>query len=63
MKKQPEPVKSATFLASIPDIKSAFQADADEVRVMLSVPGEYRAEAMKLAGMFGVVLEVAIREH
>ena len=51
------------FLATIPDVKSAFQADQDTIRVTLELPSQYRAQGLKLADMFGKVLEVAVKEH
>ena len=57
------PAQPVSFLAHIPDIKTAFQADCDVVRVTFEIPKEYRSEAMKLADMFGRVLEIAVREH
>jgi len=51
------------FVGYIPNIKSAFQADGDEVRVTLAIPLMFRAQGLKLAEMFDKQLEVMIKER
>ena len=51
------------FVCYIPDLKSAFQADVDEVRVMLSIPKIYRSQAMRMADMFEKQLKVTVEEY
>ncbi len=51
------------FKATIPPIKSAFQADGDVVRVTFEIPKQYRNQGLRLAGMFDRVLNIGVEEE
>ena len=51
------------FVGYLPDLKTAFQADGDEIRIMIAIPQVFREQGMRLAGMFGKQLGVMKKEH
>ncbi len=55
--------KAIIFLATMPNQKSAFNADGDTVTIKLEIPRTYREQGLKMAQMFDKVLEVGIKEH
>ena len=61
--KQDKDDSAILFKATIPPIKSAFQADGDVVRVTFEIPKQFRAEGLRLAGMFDRVLNVGVEEE